>query len=171
MLNFVICDDDINIATTVKKIITETEKDIACSVFSSPESLIREYKEKKIEADAFILDIEMNGMSGIELAKEIRQKDQMIAEQNEQDAYYELYEKAYEGAKNSRWKNLVENSQGLFKGNFTDSIKNLAGEWVSDSKTMQQKKESLESTRQTVDRETSDRLLKIVIKEFKKNIM
>lgn len=52
-----------------------------------------------------------------------------------------------------------------------DSVKNLATEWASDSKVMQQKKESMDFTRQTVDRETSDRLLEIVVKEFKKNIV
>lgn len=138
------------------------------SIRNKTEETIKQFEK---ESKEFIKKYAKDTLIYEKTEKEIRQKDQMIAEQNEQDANYELYEKEYEGAKNSRWKNLVENSQGLFKGNFTDSIKNLAGEWVSDSKTMQQKKESLESTRQTVDRETSDRLLKIVIKEFKKNII
>lgn len=104
-------------------------------------------------------------------AEEIEKKDQTISEQNEQDANFSLYEREYEGAKDSRWRNLVENSQNLFKGHLVDSVKNLAAEWTSDSKTMHQKKESRDLTRQTVDRETSDRLLKIVVNEFRKNIV
>ena len=36
---------------------------------------MKEYREGKLEVDAFILDIEMSGMNGIELAKEIRRRD------------------------------------------------------------------------------------------------
>ena len=96
--------------------------------------------------------------------------DQSIAEQNEQNVNFELYERDYEGAKDSRWSNLVENSRSLFKGNFVESVKNLATEWTSDTKTIQQRKVSLDSTRQNVDKATSDRLLEMVVRAFKKNI-
>lgn len=96
--------------------------------------------------------------------------DQSIAEQNEQNVNFEFYERDYEGAKDSRWSNLVENSRSLFKGNFVESVKNLATEWTSDTKTIQQRKVSLDSTRQNVDKATSDRLLEMVVRAFKKNI-
>lgn len=96
---------------------------------------------------------------------------QEIAEQNKQNINYAVYEHNFEEAKNSRWKNLVENSQNLFKGDFVDSMKNLAAEWTGDTKMMQQQKESMDSTRQNVDRQTSDKLLTIVVNTFKQNFI
>lgn len=103
--------------------------------------------------------------------EELDTMDREIADQHGQDMNYAAYETDFESAKNNRWKNLVENGQNLFKGNFIESVRNLVGEWASDSQTMQQKKKSMDSTKQHVDRETSDRLLQIVVSEFKKNIV
>lgn len=151
------------------------EMELDSKKFTLVESIRKETQDsvKQFEKDSksFIQTYAKESLVYERSTEEIEQKDQTIAEQNEQDANFELYEKEYEGAKNSRWRNLVENSQNLFKGNFVDSVKNLAAEWASDSQIMQQKKESMDSTRQTVDRETSDRLLKIVVKEFRKNIV
>ena len=103
--------------------------------------------------------------------EELELKDKSLSEQNEQNANFELYEKEYEGAKAKMWKNLVENSHNLFNSNFIDSVKELATDWSSDAKELLHKRESMDSTRQTVDKETSDRLLKIIVKDFKRNIL
>lgn len=103
--------------------------------------------------------------------EEFENVDQSIAEQHEQDANFASFERDYEGARSNRWSNLIENSRNLFKGNFVESVKTLATEWASDSKNVQQKKESMDSTRQEVDKATSDRLMKLVVKEFRKNII
>lgn len=97
--------------------------------------------------------------------------DQKIAAQKEKDVNFASYERDFEGAKSNRRKNLVENSQNLFKGNFVESVKYLAAEWASDSKNMQQKKRSRDDKRQNVDEDISDRLLGIVILDFKSSIL
>lgn len=104
-------------------------------------------------------------------SEELGSEDQMIAEQKEQDVNFASFERDYAKAKDSRKKNLLENSQNLLKGNIVQSIKTLATEWASDSKSVQQKKESMDSTRQLVDKDTTDRMLKNVVEEFKKNMM
>lgn len=104
-------------------------------------------------------------------SEKLETTDQEIAAQKEKDVNFASYERDFEGAKSNRWKNLVENSQNLLKGNFVESFKYLATEWASDSKTMQQKKRSMDDKRQNVDEDTSDRLLSIVILEFKNNIL
>lgn len=151
------------------------EQDLDAKKFTLVESIRRDTQDsvRRFEKDskAFIQAYAKDSLNYEHTAEEIEKIDQTLAEQHEQDANFASYERDYEGAKNSRWRNFVENSQNLFKGNFIDSVKNLATEWASDSKTMQQKKESMDITRQNVDKETSDRLLKLVVKEFRKNIM
>ena len=98
--------------------------------------------------------------------------DNKISEHNEKNADFESYEKEYEGAKDNLWKNFVENSQELFKGNgFLESAKNIAISWVDDFKVMQEKKETLRATRKDVDKITSDELMNYVINAYKNNIM
>jgi hypothetical protein len=50
-------------------------------------------------------------------------------------------------------------------------VKNLATEWTSDSKEVQQKKDSRDETKRDIDKATSDQMIELVIVEFKKNII
>lgn len=151
------------------------EQDLDAKKFTLVESIRKDTQDsvRRYEKDSktYIQTFARESLKYEHTPEEIEKIDQTLAEQNEQDANFASYERDFEGARNSRWRNFVENSQNLFKGNFVDQVKNLATEWVSDSKTMQQKKESMDVTRQNVDKETSDRLLKIVVKEFRKNII
>lgn len=151
------------------------EQDLDAKKFTLVESIRKDTQDsvRRFEKDSrtYIQTFARESLTYEHTPEEIEKIDQTLAEQNEQDANFASYERDFEGARNSRWRNFVENSQNLFKGNFVDQVKNLATEWVTDSKTMQQKKESMDATRQNVDKETSDRLLKIVVKEFRKNII
>ena len=151
------------------------EQDLDAKKFTLVESIRKDTQDsvRRFEKDSktYIQTYAKESLVYDHTPEEIEKIDQTLAEQNELDANFASFERDFEGAKNSRWRNFVENSQNLFKGNFVDQVKNLATEWVSDSKTMQQKKESMDVTRQNVDKETSDRLLKIVVKEFRKNII
>lgn len=123
------------------------------------------------ESKAFIQTFMKNSLVYEYTSEKLETIDQEIAAQKEKDVNFATFERDFEGAKSNRWKNFVENSQNLFKGNFVESVKNLAAEWTSDSRTMQQKKRSMDDKRQNVDEDTSDRLLGIVILDFKNNIL
>lgn len=103
--------------------------------------------------------------------EELDERDENITEENSQDANFATYERELEAVRNNRGKNLRENVQNLFKGNFIDSVKSLATEWASDSKEVQQKKESRDATKRDIDKATSDQMMEIVVSEFKKNII
>lgn len=146
----------------------EKKYDLVESIRKDTQDSIRRYdKDSKEFIQTYVKESLVYGYA----PEKLEAKDQEIAAQKEQDVNFVSYERDFEGAKNSRWKNFVENSQNLFKGNFAESVKNLATEWASDSKALQQKKESMDSTRRDVDKVTSDRLLKIVVQEFRKNII
>lgn len=151
------------------------ELDLDAKKYTLVENIRKDTQDsiKRFEKDSknFMQGYVKESLSYEHTPEEIENIDQTLAEQHEQDADFASYEKDYEKAKNSRWQNFVENSQNLFKGNFAESVKNLATEWASDSKAMQRKKESMDSTRKDVDKIVSDRLLKIVVKEFRKNIL
>lgn len=152
------------------------EQDLDAKKFTLVESIRKDtlnaIKRFDKESKTFIQTFAKESLNYDHTPDEIEKIDQTLVEQNEQDANFASFEREFEGAKNSRWRNFLENSQNLFKGNnIVDSVRNLATEWVNDSKTMQEKKESMDSTRQNVDKETSDRLIRIVVKEFRKNIL
>lgn len=151
------------------------EQELDTKKFALIESIRKETQDsvKKFEkkSKVFIREYVKESLTYEHTSEEIESIDQTIVEQKEQDANYASYERDYESAKNNRWRNFLENSQNLFKSNLVDSVKNLAIEWADDSKIMNQKRESRDLTRQNVDKETSDRLLKIVVNEFKKSIL
>ena len=138
------------------------------------ESIRKETQDsvKRFERDskAFIQEYVEESLNYAYSSDELYEMDQTISDQNEKDVNLEDYERDFKDAKSRRWKNLVGNSQNLLKGNVMESVKNLAAEWASDSEAMQQKKESMVSTRRSVDQETSDELLKIVVTKFKNYI-
>ena len=123
------------------------------------------------ESKTYILGFVKEFLTYEHTTDELNSIDQTLSKQNSQEANFESVEKELEGAKNSRWKNLLENSQNLFKGNFVDSVKSLAVEWSSDSKKMQQKRTELDLTKRDIDQATSDSLLHIVVGEFRNNMV
>lgn len=138
------------------------------SVKKETEDSIKQfYLESKAFIQEYIKELTIDEFSPEDLNNIAKE----IAGQNKQDSNYAAYEQNFEEAKNSRWKNLVKNSQSLFKEDFVESMKNLAAEWTGDTKIMQLQKESMDSTRQNIDRQTSDKLLTIVIHAFKENFI
>ncbi len=161
--------------TLLEKSKQKWEQDLDAKKFTLVESIRKDTTDSvrrfDKESKTFIQNYAKESLNYEHTPEEIDRIDTTLVEQNEQDANFAAFERDYEGAKNSRWRNFMENSQNLFKGNIVDSVRNLATEWVSDSKAMQEKKASMDSTRQSVDKETSDRLIRIVVNEFRKNIV
>jgi hypothetical protein len=104
-------------------------------------------------------------------AEYLDEKDENITKENSQEVNFDEYEKELEEVRSNRKKNLKDNFQNLSKGNFLDSVKNLATEWATDSHDVHQKKESRDTTKRGIDKATSDQLIRLVIVEFKKNIV
>ena len=81
MYNAAICDDnpaDITyLDTMLKKWADDTNTAIQIKSFPSAEAFLFQYEDNKIY-DILLLDIEMGGMSGMELAKKIRQKNRTV---------------------------------------------------------------------------------------------
>ncbi|MFI3325908.1 MAG: LytTR family DNA-binding domain-containing protein [Clostridia bacterium] len=76
-----ICDDEISQTEYIKKLVSVWVKEQNFSaqikVFSSAENFLFEY-EDCTNFDILLLDIEMDKINGVELAKEIRKKDETV---------------------------------------------------------------------------------------------
>lgn len=80
-INFAICDDNTIDSSYVKELVTEWYNDkryqVNINVFSSAEAFLFHYVENK-EYDVLLLDIEMGGMDGVTLAREIRKSNKSV---------------------------------------------------------------------------------------------
>lgn len=74
MINIAICDDDLDVRIYIKSVIvrsfTKEKYEFNYHLFSSGEELIK----SQFVFDIIFLDIEMNGIDGIETAKQLREK-------------------------------------------------------------------------------------------------
>lgn len=78
MINIVICEDELEQRNIIKKYINDILKGISAKFELLEFESAEEFLLNKIEfknVDIFILDIKMNGMSGMDLARLIREKD------------------------------------------------------------------------------------------------
>lgn len=78
MINIVICEDELEQRNIIKKYINDIFKGISAKFELLEFESAEEFLLNKIEfknVDIFILDIKMNGMSGMDLARLIREKD------------------------------------------------------------------------------------------------
>lgn len=78
MFRVVICEDEISqrekLKEYIQKIFDENKEELEIIEFESAEELLSSGLILK-EVDIFILDIKMNGLSGMDLAKMIRKED------------------------------------------------------------------------------------------------
>jgi len=82
MLNFVICDDNLNIVKKLKEMLEllffKDDIDAKVGFFTHDPKKVLEYEKENI-VDVLILDINLNSdMSGIDLAQEIRKRNKKI---------------------------------------------------------------------------------------------
>ena len=82
MLNFVLCDDNLNIVKKLKEmleiIFVKNDIEATVSFFTDNPNEVLEYEEKH-NVDVLILDINLNSnMSGIDLAQKIRKRNKKI---------------------------------------------------------------------------------------------
>jgi len=80
-MKIAICDDEQLSRNNIKNIIEEKLIDTAnfvIEVFDSGELLLNKYYKNPKQFDIIFLDVEMDGINGIETAKQIRQKDNKV---------------------------------------------------------------------------------------------
>lgn len=81
MMQFAVCEDNTSEAELLKEYIKKwsiiKKENIDIKIYKSAESFLFDYQEKATTA-VLLLDIEMPGMNGMELAKKIRQSDKSI---------------------------------------------------------------------------------------------
>ena len=82
MLNFVLCDDNLNIVKKLKEMLeilfVKNDIDAKISFFTDKAEKVLEYEKENI-VDVLILDINLNSnISGIDLAKEIRKRNKKV---------------------------------------------------------------------------------------------
>lgn len=79
LLNIVICENDINdqefINKNVIKILDDLKIEYEIKIYNSGERLIEAYKN---DADIILMDIQMDGIDGMETAREIRKVDDKV---------------------------------------------------------------------------------------------
>ena len=73
VMKIAICDDDISVLSSITAFINKTYHDIDILVdrYSSGESLLNSLEKEKHGCDLLLLDIEMNGIDGLQVAKKI----------------------------------------------------------------------------------------------------
>lgn len=82
MLNFVLCDDNLNIVKKLKEMLetlfVKDDIDAKVGLYTDKPEKVIEYEKENI-VDVLILDINLNSnISGIDLAKEIRKKNKRV---------------------------------------------------------------------------------------------
>lgn len=76
-----------------------------------------------------------------------------------------------EESSNAMWNNLKANGQAIFKGNIISSVKIMASDLARDFQDVQKQREGFDRVSRDIDKDTSDKVIKGVIHEYKKNTM
>lgn len=75
MIHIAICEDNIPVQAQIENYISEILKDCPVDVFSSGEELLSFLSKEKQRFSLYLMDISMPGISGIETAAAIRERD------------------------------------------------------------------------------------------------
>lgn len=82
MFKIAICDDDVNTIHTLHNVLVKICKnrsiDFEIEIFSSGETLLTHIQKNYIGYDLIFLDIKMDNINGIEVAREIRKFDEYV---------------------------------------------------------------------------------------------
>lgn len=103
--------------------------------------------------------------------EEIDKFDEKFRSEHSEEHHFSDQEQDYEQSRANMWSRFKTNGQNLFKGNFIESLKCIKDDLVHDIKDVQETWEAKSSTSKQIDQETSDRLIRMVVTEYRKNMM
>lgn len=94
-----------------------------------------------------------------------------LHQENTEERHFSIQEKDYEDSKNKISSNTKKNIKEIFsgEGKFLDRIGKMKDDLVRDYTTLKESKSEKALAEKEIDKETSDKLLKIVIEQYKKN--
>ena len=170
---------------TNRRIISKTEtlkktRDIRRNELESAktkliDNLASDSQMKEVEFDkaskVYIKNYVEENLNYLFNAEKLDKLDIDIRIQNSEANHISEQKNDFEESKNMILTHLKENGQNIFKGKVIDSIKDMKEAFDRDCKEMQESKQVMNFAEREVDKATSDKLMEIVIEEYKKNIV
>ncbi len=102
--------------------------------------------------------------------EQFEEKDASLRKNNFENNNFESKQLDYKLSKDKLIEHLKESSQGFFRKNISDSVKNMAGNFSSDIKEVFESKNKLDKAERDLDKISSDQMLEYVINSFKSNL-
>ncbi|KSV60389.1 dynamin family protein [Acetivibrio ethanolgignens] len=122
-------------------------------------------------AKTFVKELTTERVSYSHTVEEIDAINDKVWQENAGNTDIERREEAYEESRSSMWDHLKTNSKSLFKGNVISSVKSMATELARDYKDVQEQKDRRDTVSKDIDKATSDRVIRGVVHEYKKNTL
>lgn len=94
-----------------------------------------------------------------------------LSKENKQENNFSYQQRGFEEAKSTVVSHLKNSGQKLFKGGFVDSIKSMKDDLARDYSLLKEARDELERAEKEIDKETSDELMELVVREYKNNIL
>lgn len=101
----------------------------------------------------------------------INAQDMELRNDKSEETNFDDQKGELEDAKTNMWNNFKSNGKNLFKGHFFEQLKTMREDFAKDRKIVHDNKESVDNTEKEIDKETADKLIRIVVKEYKSNII
>ena len=122
-------------------------------------------------AKAFVKELTTKKISYSHTVEEIVAINEKVWKENAGSTDIERREEALEESRSSMWDHLKSNSKTLFKDNFISSVKSMATELVRDYRDVQEQKDRYDTVSQDIDKATSDKVIRGIVHEYKKNTL
>lgn len=163
-----------NRTETLKRTREARRKELESAKLQLIDNLVKDYLMKEVAFDkaskAYVKDFIEKNLNYTFTVEQLDKLETDIRNRNSEENHIFVQEKEFEESKDSMFSHLRSHGQSLLKGHVIDSIKNMKEDLVRDFKDMRESKQVKDSAEREVDKATSDRLLEIVIEEYKKNI-
>lgn len=177
-LNEVIDDTNKRITTrteTLKRTRAARRQELESAKLQLIDNIAKESQMKEVEFEksskVYVKDFVGTNLSYPCTIEELDKLDADIRNKNSEENKLYVQEKEFEDSKSSMFSHLKSHGQNILKGKVIDSLKGMKDDFVRDYKELQESKQEKDLAEREIDKVTSDRLLEIVIEEYKKKII